>query len=778
MYIGQFSALSIALGIGAALAVSAGTAFADTGESSSPSSSAEGAGPSASASDTAGNSARDDSTGPATSSSSGAAEITDRRSLTAEASAQEESSEQEDEPDQVDNSLEPESATESPRPTESVDELTSGADPIDPSPAQNSILLAEVASAPRPRDSSSDVPTDGLQSGPTASAIADSITDSRVSGDVVIDAESMTISDSSNGQAYSDATATGGTAVVLQKNSTVTTSVSLPAFTELVVRAKADRFWGSPVMTVSVDGETVSRISVSAKTWTDYSVAVAGAAGEHTVSIAFTNDFRISYWGDRNLMIDSVTAVAAVAAPTAEVPAGAALGKAAATPGSDVVVQAESLKVAPKKNGSTYSDSAASGGKALVLQRNSTASASVTLPEFTGLVIRARGDQYLGAPMMKVSVDGKVVSTISVSATAWTDYLVEVSGAAGAHTVSVAFTNDRYVKRWGDRNLRLDTITVIAAAVPEPPDPTPPGDPEEPPTSGTPDYFQGADWLWKPIESNPVLADNSALWVSYLSAAGVDRVANLYQYSVALISPDEVTATTPRYDVKFTKPWGSDPFGSLTVPIPEGTKVPPGSDRQIAILDPTTGTAFGIWQAKYNQVTGTWSGSWGGMSDLDGNGVDQSGSATATNIARYAGVVTAAEFGAAIGANTGLDHALVFSTDIAGPDFVGPATKSDGGNLAGVAAPIPQGYRVQLDPTIDVDAIADITAGEKVIAKTLQTHGAYVVDQGGARMAFSFELLDDATAKTPGAVWADAGLAWDYYDMNKIPWSQLRVIAI
>ena len=254
-------------------------------------------------------------------------------------------------------------------------------------------------------------------------------------------------------------------------------------------------------------------------------------------------------------------------------------------------------------------------------------------------------------------------------------------------------------------------------------------------------------------------------------------MANLYQYSVALISTTEITSDTPRYDVNLTRPWGSDPFGNLTVPIPEGTRVPPGSDGHIAILDPTTGTAFGLWQASYDSVTDTWSGSWGGVSALDGDGVDVSGSATATNLARYAGVVTAAEFSAAVAANTGINHALTFSTDIAGPDFVGPATKSDGQNSAGVAVPIPEGYRIQLDPSIDVDAIPGITPGEKVIAKTLQTHGAYVVDQGGARMGFAFELVDDASSSTPGAVWADAGLAWDYYDMNAIPWSELRVIA-
>jgi hypothetical protein len=330
--------------------------------------------------------------------------------------------------------------------------------------------------------------------------------------------------------------------------------------------------------------------------------------------------------------------------------------------------------------------------------------------------------------------------------------------------VSVAYTNELRASASKDRNLRIDKITVVAGPV-------------TPPSTQTPAYFGTADWLWTPIAANPTVAANSSTWVSYLSAPGSRRIANLYNYGVILVPASAITSSTPRYDVRFTKAWGADPYGTNTVAIPRGIKIPPGSDGHVAVLDPVTGQAYGIWQARYDSVTDTWSGSWGGRTPINGNGIDQTGSATATGISVAAGVVTAAELEAAIAANTGLNHALVFSTDIAGPGFVGPAIKSDGTNIAGVATPIPEGSRIQLDPSINVDAIPNITAGETVIAKTLQTHGAYVVDQGAARMAFAFETVPDATSTNPGAVYTKAGFAWDYYDMARIPWSQLRVLA-
>lgn len=478
-----------------------------------------------------------------------------------------------------------------------------------------------------------------------------------------------------------------------------------------------------------------------------------------------------------NLIAGALAALGSLAAaqPNSGIASAAStsapLAAATATP-SNVTIEAEALVTSSARATNIVKDNSASGKNALNFSNNASATTTVTLPDFTSVVVRAKGDQYNGAPIMTVSVDGKVVSTTQVSATTWTDYTIAVEGNAGTHVLTVAFTNDISSGKGKDRNLQVDKITVIAGAAPV--DPAPPGNSEE----ETRPYFQDADWLWNPIAADAATAANSATWVSYFTAPGKQHVANLYQFGVTLVNTSAVTASTPRYDVKFTKAWGSDPFGTSTVGIPRGTKIPAGSDGQIAVLDPIAGKAFGIWQAKYNATTDTWSGSWGGSTDLNGNGIDTLGSTTATGISRYAGVVTAAEFSAAVASNTAINHALVFSTDIAASTFVGPAIKSDGTNIAMVATPIPEGYRIQLDPTINIDAIAGMSAGEKVIAKTLQTYGAYVVDQGGARMAFAFEVVPGSTATNPGSVYTSAGLSWDYYDMDDIPWQSLRVLAV
>lgn len=125
------------------------------------------------------------------------------------------------------------------------------------------------------------------------------------------------------------------------------------------------------------------------------------------------------------------------------------------------VVEAETLT----GGGSVSSDANASGGKGLSFWSAGVASRTTTTPVVSGLTVRARGDQCSGAPRLLVSVDGKQVLSVLVSATTWTDYKANLSLAAGSHTVRVAFDNDLYVQGGCDRNLRVDKLTFTG---PEP----------------------------------------------------------------------------------------------------------------------------------------------------------------------------------------------------------------------------------------------------------------------------------------------------------------------
>lgn len=285
-------------------------------------------------------------------------------------------------------------------------------------------------------------------------------------------------------------------------------------------------------------------------------------------------------------------------------------------------------------------------------------------------------------------------------------------------------------------------------------------------------YYDNATWLWDPIPASPVLdPDSAAISASLASTAGgAQRGLGLYAYASTIVGPTGITAATPRYTLPLTAAYGTYPL-SGTVPIPNGTPIPPGSDGHVSFLDSTTNKVYSMWQMK-NVGGGTnWSASWGAEVDLHGDGREVApGSSTASRLARPAGVIRGNEIAA-----LQIPHALFFSSDMCDTiNFKYPASKTDGDNAAGVAKPIQQGARIQLDPSIDLAAIPGITPGEIAIGKALQVYGAYCGDKGSSRMAFVCEYVNDGT--NPGAVYVNAGLAYDYFDMTHLPWSSLRVL--
>ncbi|RTL68080.1 MAG: hypothetical protein EKK42_11865 [Pseudonocardiaceae bacterium] len=276
-------------------------------------------------------------------------------------------------------------------------------------------------------------------------------------------------------------------------------------------------------------------------------------------------------------------------------------------------------------------------------------------------------------------------------------------------------------------------------------------------------FFPRADWLWDPIPAGASLDPQSSAMAAELTSG--DHILNTGEFGVTLVDADEITSSTPRSAVALSADWGPDPLAGLKVPVPASLRIPPGSDGHVAIADETTDTVVNLWVAR--KSGDGLAANWGAATALGGDGREHDGSSTGAGIARYAAVVRASEI-----ADGRIPHALFFSTNVVKPEEVRyPATKTDGSNMDGAGSPIPEGARVQLDPSIDVDAIPGISAGERAIATALQTYGAYVGDNGGARMAFIAEYAPDSDA------YEKAGLSGDFVALGAIPWDRLRVLS-
>ena len=262
-----------------------------------------------------------------------------------------------------------------------------------------------------------------------------------------------------------------------------------------------------------------------------------------------------------------------------------------------------------------------------------------------------------------------------------------------------------------------------------------------------------------PIPDNPELDPDSAAMVEHLAAEG-GQVANLYEFGVPIYYAD---SSTPEATVTCTKPWGTCSLEDGPVRIPEGATPHTGSDGKLVIVDVDRHRSYELWQAERTGAH-TWTASWGGWVSIDGDGRD--GAATGAGVSNLAGTIRLAEIEAGE-----IPHALVFATDNSCRTFRWPAIKSDGHSVS--ADCIPEGARVQLDPSIDVASIPEITPAEIAVATALQTYGAYNIDNAAAPLALNFEL--PKTGDTDP--YPEAGLPWDYANMPHIPWEHLRVLA-
>jgi hypothetical protein len=290
--------------------------------------------------------------------------------------------------------------------------------------------------------------------------------------------------------------------------------------------------------------------------------------------------------------------------------------------------------------------------------------------------------------------------------------------------------------------------------------------------------FHVAGPVTSPIPANPVVDPNSTHFVTELvnGTPGGNVLATgptttwgiTYYYS---------TASDPTYNINFvhTGDWGGgvNPFSKTVsakagsgscnpLHIPAGATVPGGfnqasnfstgsqsqPDSSMWIIDQTKpGLICFMWQA--TKQTGTWSASWGGVFDLNDNGVKAiAGGGVGSGMTNNSPLQSEVQNGV-------IPHALSFAWICNGSIQRYPATHNENKTCGDMQ----EGMRFQLNPGFDCTGSGKTpglpttaTKYEKALCVTLQTYGMYDGDSGGNGV--SFQLQTD-----------------DFTDSHRLPWT-------
>ncbi len=224
-------------------------------------------------------------------------------------------------------------------------------------------------------------------------------------------------------------------------------------------------------------------------------------------------------------------------------------------------------------------------------------------------------------------------------------------------------------------------------------------------------------------------------------------------------------ASTPRSDVELTADWA--PRKTLrSVPIPEAARPDPAGDAHLVVNDTSTGCVYDFWGAR-REEDGRWTAQWAGALPAEGTGLYWGGlAARASGFSAAAGLILPEEL-----RNRRIDHALVFAyplTRAGGP--VPPATNSDGRSSSPIA--LPQGARVQLDPSLNLDTL-DLNTTERTIAEALQRYGMVLGDSSGGFTLYAAHPQSQHPDSFKGLLPAET-----WVSLDKIPVERFRVLKL
>lgn len=297
--------------------------------------------------------------------------------------------------------------------------------------------------------------------------------------------------------------------------------------------------------------------------------------------------------------------------------------------------------------------------------------------------------------------------------------------------------------------------------------------------------------IWnRPIPADATVDPNSAARVALMSTVLpfiTPGATELWSHPIYY-----ATSETPRYDVPYTNP-AESVYNVYDIPIGTAYYADPADtgggefDGNIIIVDQrgSGDIAWAFWRfINDTENNGTASTSSSGYADLGtvGDGIvnylggQWGGRATGWN--KIAGLIHPEEI-----TQGTIQHALVMSVPgqfVAGTGIWPSAAGVDGYNDDpdnGQHAPYPlrEGDLIQLNPSINIGTVGNLTPAGTIIARALQTYGAWIGDIGSWSAIYFREYLQlsGGTAALDTAPWA--GLV-EGNDLDGITSSMLRVI--
>jgi hypothetical protein len=202
-----------------------------------------------------------------------------------------------------------------------------------------------------------------------------------------------------------------------------------------------------------------------------------------------------------------------------------------------------------------------------------------------------------------------------------------------------------------------------------------------------------------------------------------------------------VDGSTPMRTVTATTVGGQGfDSGTAQVPIPDGAKPAEGTDAHLAIVNRQTNQEWGMW-ATSSDASG-WHAEVAATADLGGTGVRpptasapwwMGHGARACGFPLSAGLITVDQMRSGV-----IDHALVVAyPHIRSRYYASPASTAQNGFATALPTRgMPCGTRIQLDPSLNLDTLKLSPSG-KIIARALQTYGAFVGDFSGAMSLYA-----------------------------------------